>query len=371
MPPIEVLQQQKPKPDQSKKMPAAKIGTKMTTGDDNNNNNNNIRTIAKGKPTANISEVNLLTDSETRIATAATGGLFPGEEHKLNKLEALRNLVENHDDFVRRSDDLFLSRFLICCDWNVDDAYQRMCKLFKLKREYPDWFTHKPLADYEPILKRNIKFVLDKRDKNGRRVFVSRMGNLDINISSATDLAHLDELWVEFMLNEIDTLEKGVSCLIDMSGYSLKSLRYLTPSNIRIGTQKADLLPLKHMEFHVVNSSAFLNAALAILYPMLSKQIKEQVHFHYSNWDSLHSALGKECLPAEYGGTNGATFDFEKLNRQLLDLEVHYDGLLKYGYELKPHVDPAKHAAFYQNLEKIKTSRRKTKCKKQDEVVEE
>lgn len=37
------------------------------------------------------------------------------------------------DDFVRRVDDLFLCRFLNCCDWNVEEAQQRMCKLFKLK----------------------------------------------------------------------------------------------------------------------------------------------------------------------------------------------------------------------------------------------
>lgn len=228
----------------------------------------------------------------------------------------------------------------------------------------------KPLGQYKDLLNRNVKFVLDKRDKNGRRIFVSKMGNMDINSISATDLAHLDELWCEFMLNDLETQEKGIACLIDMSGYSIKSMRYLTPTNIRIGTQKADLMPVKHMEFHVVNSSLFLNAAVAILYPMLSKQIKDSVHFHYSNWDSLHDHLGKEALPAEYGGTNGDKFNFELLYKQLLDLEHHYDNLVRFGYELKPHVDRSKYAKFFQSVEKTKTSKRKHKNKK-DENVEQ
>lgn len=32
-----------------------------------------------------------------------------------------------------RTDDIYLTRFLNCCDWNVNDAFNRMTKLFKLK----------------------------------------------------------------------------------------------------------------------------------------------------------------------------------------------------------------------------------------------
>ncbi|XP_058452450.1 alpha-tocopherol transfer protein-like isoform X2 [Malaya genurostris] len=275
------------------------------------------------------------------------------------------------DDFVRRSDDLFLCRFLNCCDWDVQEAFQRMAKLFKLKHEHPNWFIDRPIANYQELLNRNIKFVLDKRDKNGRRIFVSKMCNIDINVTAATDLAHLDELWCEFMLNDLKTQENGISCLIDMSGLSIKSLGYLTPSNIRVATQKMDLLPVKNMEFYVINSSMFLNAAVAILYPMLSKHIKDRVHFHYSDWDSLHAHLGKEALPAIYGGTHGKDFNYEMLIKQLLDLEEHYDSLLRFGFELKPHVDSTKYTKLFQNIDKMKSGKRKSKSKKEVELVVE
>jgi len=32
-----------------------------------------------------------------------------------------------------RTDDIFLMRYLTCCDWNATDAFIRMKKLFKLK----------------------------------------------------------------------------------------------------------------------------------------------------------------------------------------------------------------------------------------------
>ena len=33
------------------------------------------------------------------------------------------------------------------------------------------------------------------------------------------DLAQLDDLWMEAMLNEVETIENGIVVLIDMSGY--------------------------------------------------------------------------------------------------------------------------------------------------------
>lgn len=352
MPEIEVLHQ-----PSSKLQKSAKNG--VGKRNDSNNNNNRHDSIEVETPEAN-------TPGQQKQQS-----LYADDAKKTTKIKELRKLVENCDDFVRRVDDLFLCRFLNCCDWNVEEAYQRMCKLFKLKYDHPEWFVDKPLSHYEDLLNRNIKFVLDKRDKKGRRIFVSRLGALDINVSSATDLAHLDELWVEYMLNDLETQHNGIVCLLDMSGYSIKSMRYLTPGNIRIGSQKADLLPVKHMEFHVVNSSMLLNAAVAILFPVLSKQIKESVHFHYTNWNSLHAHLGKEALPSEYGGTNGTGFNYEKLNRQIFDMEGHYNNIIRFGYELKPNVDRCKYSKYFQNADKSKSLKKKNKAKKDGNLTEE
>lgn len=155
-----------------------------------------------------------------------------------------------------RTDEIYLTRFLNCCEWNVTDAFIRMTKLFKLKvnvivtsnlqflqvfplfqYENPKWFSNKKLTEYNDILKHNAKMMLSGRDKKGRRVYLSRMckwrqmsaslnelkhrvlfvaaqaGNLNL-----VDLAQLDDLWFEAMLNEMETIENGIVVLVDMSG---------------------------------------------------------------------------------------------------------------------------------------------------------
>ena len=42
----------------------------------------------------------------------------------------------DYDDCERRSDELFLCRFLYCCDWDVQEAFGRIVKLIKLKVRY-------------------------------------------------------------------------------------------------------------------------------------------------------------------------------------------------------------------------------------------
>ncbi|XP_058056606.1 alpha-tocopherol transfer protein-like [Anopheles bellator] len=283
-----------------------------------------IKTMPKG-PSSGDQKQKLVDDSKQ---VSVDGDLT-------KKIIELRKLIESFDDCQRRSDDMFLRRFLCCCDWNVEEAFGRIVKLIKLKEAHPEWFFHKPIATYEGLLNRNIKFALNRRDQRGRRVFVTRLGAIDFSTMAISDLANLDDIWFELMLNEQETIDKGVTCLIDMSGYSLKGFRFLTPQNIRVGSAKADLLPLKNIEFHVVNSSVFMNAAVAILYPMLSKKIKESVHFHYSNWSSLHQYIPTDILPEEYGGTSGTTFDYQAINAQVMERATEYDRLLVYGGKAK------------------------------------
>uniref|UniRef100_A0A182VUK4 CRAL-TRIO domain-containing protein n=1 Tax=Anopheles minimus TaxID=112268 RepID=A0A182VUK4_9DIPT len=283
-----------------------------------------IKAVTKSAPNGK-SQPEDVTDSNAPVA------LFADQPERLKKINELRKLIQNYDDCNRRSDDLFLCRFLFCCDWDVEEAFGRIVKLIKLKEANPEWFFHKPIATYGELLNRNVKFALERRDRRGRRVFVTRLGAIDFSNMAVTDLANLDDIWFELMLNELETLESGVTCLIDMSGYSLKSFRFLTPQNIRIGSAKTDLLPLKNIEFHVVNSSVFMNAAIAILYPMLSKKIKDQVRFHYSNWESLHEYIPADILPQEYGGTSGKQFDFKTIYGQVLDRPNEFDRLLAYG----------------------------------------
>lgn len=141
------------------------------------------------------------------------------------------------------------------------------------------------------------------------------VGNVNTNNTTVYELAQLDDLWFQAILNEKETIENGVTAIIDMKGYTWKMLRWLTPANIKIAAQSAELIPIKHMEFHVINSSKLLNTAVALIFPFLGQRLKDQIHFHHCNMKSLQAQLGENALPVEYGGL--LELDYDDIYRNL------------------------------------------------------
>lgn len=80
----------------------------------------------------------------------------------------------------------------------------------------------------------NAKVLLAGRDKKGRRVYITKMCKeaelmtfnsfweksflAQAGSMNLIDLAQLDDLWFEAMLDEVETLENGIVILLDMSG---------------------------------------------------------------------------------------------------------------------------------------------------------
>jgi hypothetical protein len=109
--------------------------------------------------------------------------------------------------------------------------------IFKIfQYDHPKWFLNKELKDCKDILKQNAKVMLPGRDIKGRKIYLSRMCEfLQVSLSKKIqiqcylllaavgnlnlfDLATLDELWFESMLNDVETIEKGIVMLLDMNG---------------------------------------------------------------------------------------------------------------------------------------------------------
>lgn len=112
-------------------------------------------------------------------------------------------------------------------------------------------------------------------------------------------------------------------------------MKWLAPGNVKVASTKAELLPLKNMEVHVVNSSTLMNAAVSLVFPILSQSIKDQVHFHYQNFPSLHEHLGREVLPTEYGGLV-ENLNYGDLANYLFKHEDYLNKSCIYGYTSDP-----------------------------------
>lgn len=117
-----------------------------------------------------------------------------------------------------RTDDYYLTKFLICEDWDAKRTFQRLERWFQLKVDYPDWFYNKPISALEKTIKMNCKVLLEKPDIHGRLIYLTTFKNVSSSKTSATEMAQLDNFWFELAHLNPASHKNGIVCLVDFTG---------------------------------------------------------------------------------------------------------------------------------------------------------
>lgn len=95
------------------------------------------------------------------------------EEHAI---EELKRLYGNRPNIEFQRDSYFLTKFLRFCDWNPQKAFEMIVTFYELKHANPDYYATKNVSEYIDLLNLNSRIILDKRDRCGRTVFLSKLG---------------------------------------------------------------------------------------------------------------------------------------------------------------------------------------------------
>lgn len=131
-------------------------------------------------------------------------------------IDDLKLMCQEHLHIDFQTDDYFLTKFLRYCDWSVQAAYEAIVKSYEMRvnnsqhvkttffveiikismnqflylqsqHNHPTVFASRNLVDYTHLLSLHSRIVLDKRDKNGRVVFIGKLGKVS---SMAVFLSH-------------------------------------------------------------------------------------------------------------------------------------------------------------------------------------
>uniref|UniRef100_A0A336MUA3 CSON005282 protein n=1 Tax=Culicoides sonorensis TaxID=179676 RepID=A0A336MUA3_CULSO len=245
------------------------------------------------------------------------------DEEKQECIEKLRKLVKAVDPQIR-SDDIYMIRWLMYKDWDVNAAFQKLMKNYKFSKEHPDWMKMDNVSNYEDLLKYNLGVMFDGRTQKGRRVYLMRGCNMNPDNLSMANASRIDNIWFEMVMDEIETLQNGASVLIDFKNISWKVVKWFTPMNSMLLSRFANLTPLKHLDFHIINTTPFINTLVNLTFPFFSQSLREKIHFHHDNLEQLHEEFGKDFLPEEFGGPKGKTLDLEKIYKNLFAADKYY-----------------------------------------------
>lgn len=261
-----------------------------------------------------------------------------GETPELKKecLDKFRELLQEEND-LRLPPDYVLLTFLRARKYRLDDTVTTLENYFRARSNLPDYFENfSPSAiPYQTVIREHKLFMISKnRDSQGRAVGLIRFGAWNSSICSLTELVKSALVALECLLLEDETQIRGIVCVDDLAGLGMQHIMEMTPRFLRLIVALAqDTFPMRLKAFYIVNTPVvFERIYTFFVKPFLSKKLRERVHLLEGGLSELCGVIPSDLIPNEYGGTF-EDFDFDRMERFLLDKASHFEMMRQCGYE--------------------------------------
>ncbi|ODM90665.1 Retinaldehyde-binding protein 1 [Orchesella cincta] len=286
------------------------------------------------KPNLN-SNINLL--KVQRLKQKALKELNENERERETCLGQLRKLLQE-DELLHcpLQDDKFLIRFLRARKFDINKTVSLINHYYNMRLENAELFENLCPESVSHVLSQEIQAVLQKRDSQGRQVFVFRAGKWDPDLVSLDDIFRSNYIFLEEMTSSEETQICGVTAIVDFEGMGFYQARQFTPKHaIRMVQIIQNSFPCRFQEFHMVNQPYVFSLLFSIVKPFLNEKIKKRIYFHGRDLTSLHKSINPEVLPDFLGGNSSISGIVSKFNKKLLKKNQQYKDMCQFGYRSK------------------------------------
>ncbi|KAF9224456.1 hypothetical protein BS17DRAFT_779824 [Gyrodon lividus] len=243
------------------------------------------------------------------------GNLTPGQQHAL---DTLKKQLQDEGHFVpERMDHAMLLRFLRARKFDVAKTKAMILAAEQWREEYKVddivknfVFTEKKEVDkYYPQ-------YYHKMDKDGRPVYIQRLGKLDVNALNAItsqdrQLRRFILEYEKFLTERLPACSKAVghpvetSCTImDLAGVSLTSFYRVKDYVFQAAGIGQDRYPECMGKFYIINAPWAFSTVWSIIKPWLDEVTVAKIDILSSGSvkEKLLSQIPAENLPVEFGG---------------------------------------------------------------------
>ncbi|GBM75066.1 Clavesin-1 [Araneus ventricosus] len=226
------------------------------------------------------------------------------EESRTRCLEILRRESENLEGIEPCLDESFLLRFLRVSKFDTSKALERLKKYYKQSDVFLDAFRNctLPLQKAQNL---NHFWTTPYRLKNNSLLLIAI--NRKVNYRKVTfaerfytEIIGVNEI-LENQLNQIC----GFTFILDFDGFDIFDLTEFTPGWLRLYLDSMlNVFPCRIRDVHIVNAPSLFSVVYTIVYPFLSKKIRDRIFFHSKrdDWKSLHNSISADILPEQYNG---------------------------------------------------------------------
>ncbi|GFY40113.1 hypothetical protein TNIN_24461, partial [Trichonephila inaurata madagascariensis] len=159
-------------------------------------------------------------------------------------------------------------------------------------------------------------------------------GEIDEDVMKVEEVLATGFVTIEIGIDAEYSQICGSSIIFDLSNVTLKKLAAMCSTKILsvLARGLQDAWPHRANGLHMVNEPAFFTVFYNIFKSMLSKKIRNRLHLHGKNLESLHKFFPVEILPKRLGGTAGEK-EFEECQSLILEKQKLGEKLAEFVYK--------------------------------------
>ncbi|XP_054929879.2 alpha-tocopherol transfer protein-like isoform X1 [Dermacentor andersoni] len=250
-------------------------------------------------------------------------------------LQNLEKLIRDEKLLDCPKDERFLMKFLHARKYDADKAFKTVQKYFRARQSYPAIFESFTPSEvlYDTIFRENkLLAVSSKRDSLGRAVMLVKTGAWDASICTLDEFTKACMILIEWMLFDEEVQKRGVVYILDYKGLGLHHLTQYTPFAIQKMIHIAqDCYPVRVKGVYVVNSPPVFDIFFSITKNFMKSKLIERVQLFGDDMEKLRDLVPDDVIPKEAGGTL-ESYDYDKLERDMLSQSDYFEELDRYGY---------------------------------------
>ncbi|XP_063236774.1 alpha-tocopherol transfer protein-like [Bacillus rossius redtenbacheri] len=252
-------------------------------------------------------------------------------------LTQLRELLRGEKQLdVPLDDENLLLTFLRPCKFYPHSAFDRMRKYYRFAQKNPRLSGQLTPGQTPGVFEQDLLSVLPRRDQHGRRILLLEAGGKwKTGAVSASDIHRA--LWLVLGASALEprTQVAGAVVLLDMHGLAAQHVWQISPAFARnLAHWVQECIPARLKAVHIVRQPYVFNMLFAVFKPFLQEKLRNRIHFHGTDWGSLHRQVVPGSLPRQFGGElDVPAGTASKLHSTLCLFEDVFREYSEYGYK--------------------------------------
>ncbi|XP_066978641.1 retinol-binding protein pinta-like isoform X5 [Macrobrachium rosenbergii] len=259
-------------------------------------------------------------------------------ERRAADIQHIRDWLKKQPHIKARTDDWTILRFLRGCKFSLEKTKQKIDMFYTCKSMCPEWYTNRDPQDkrLRAILEMGEVLPLPGYDPKGRKIVLVRSGAHDPKEYMIDEVFKATCFISDIMFEEDEQAGiTGIVNILDMEGVTPAHMMQMTPPLVKkTMTIWQEGYPMRPKGLNYINTPAAFDTVFNIFKSFMKEKMKKRIHIHGSDLESLYKEVPRECLPVEYGGTNGTIEEIK--DYWLKRVDARRDWLLedeKYGVD--------------------------------------